>query len=76
VIDIVDGEAVVDGLAMPHSPRFDDAHVWVLESGKGSLARVDPTDGTLVLETTADERGATYDERSGRTAEMTAGDRV
>ena len=67
MIDIVDGEAVVDGLAMPHSPRFYDGHVWVLESGKGSLARVDPTDGTLETVATLPgfTRGLAF---SGRTA--------
>ena len=47
VIDVADGEVIAGGLAMPHSPRFYDGHLWVLESGKGTLARIDPADGTV-----------------------------
>ena len=47
LIDVTDGEVVGEGLAMPHSPRFHDGHLWVLESGKGTLARVDLSTGTV-----------------------------
>jgi uncharacterized protein (TIGR03032 family) len=31
---------------MPHSPRWQDGRLWVLESGTGGVARVDLTAGT------------------------------
>lgn len=30
---------------MPHSPRWYDGRLWLLESGKGSLAVIDPDSG-------------------------------
>ncbi|CAA9503282.1 MAG: hypothetical protein AVDCRST_MAG85-1900 [uncultured Solirubrobacteraceae bacterium] len=41
LLDVPSGEAVVAGLSMPHSPRWHDGELWVLESGKGELCRVD-----------------------------------
>ena len=37
VLDVPSGEAVVRGLSMPHSPRWHDGRLWVLESGTGCL---------------------------------------
>lgn len=34
------------GLCMPHSPRWYDGRLWLLESGEGSLASVDLAGGT------------------------------
>jgi uncharacterized protein (TIGR03032 family) len=67
VIDVADGEVIAEGLAMPHSPRFYDGHLWVLESGKGTLARVDPATGTseTVAVLPGFTRGLAF---SGRTA--------
>jgi uncharacterized protein (TIGR03032 family) len=45
LIDITDDRVVASGLSMPHSPRWHDGQLWVLESGKGSLARVDVETG-------------------------------
>ena len=39
------GEVVARGLSMPHSPRWHDGRLWVLESGTGSVLRVDPATG-------------------------------
>jgi uncharacterized protein (TIGR03032 family) len=47
LIDVDTGEAVCRGLSMPHSPRWYGDRLWVLESGKGTLATVDPTTGAL-----------------------------
>ena len=47
VIDVSDGKVIADGLAMPHSPRYYDGHIWVLESGNGTLGRIDPETGTI-----------------------------
>lgn len=45
LIDVASGETIVRGLCMPHSPRWHGGHLYVLESGKGSLARIDAADG-------------------------------
>jgi uncharacterized protein (TIGR03032 family) len=45
VIDVQSGEAVTTGLAMPHSPRWYDGNLYVLNSGMGRLERVDPASG-------------------------------
>lgn len=41
IIDVTTNEVVVDGLPMPHSPRFYDGKLYVLLSGTGELAEVD-----------------------------------
>ena len=41
VVDIGTGEIVCSGLSMPHSPRWHGGQLWVLNSGKGELGRVD-----------------------------------
>ncbi len=46
VIDVASGEIVISGLSMPHSPRWHDGRLWVLESGRGTLAAVDLQSGT------------------------------
>ncbi|HVX59709.1 MAG TPA: TIGR03032 family protein [Pirellulales bacterium] len=45
VIDIPSGEFIARGLSMPHSPRWHDGSLWVLESGTGSLVQVDRASG-------------------------------
>lgn len=49
VMDVASGEIVASGLSMPHSPRLYNGTLWVLDSGRGTLARVDP--GTGAVET-------------------------
>src|SRR4051794_28826530 len=39
------GEVVSRGLSMPHSPRWHDGRLWLLESGTGQLVHVDPATG-------------------------------
>jgi uncharacterized protein (TIGR03032 family) len=46
VMDLPDGKIVARGLSMPHSPRWHDRQLWVLESGTGGVVRVDPTTGS------------------------------
>lgn len=41
VIDIDTDALVARGLAMPHSPRWHDGKLWVLESARGELGYVD-----------------------------------
>ena len=45
VIDVASGEAVTTGLAMPHSPRWHEGNLFVLNSGMGRLERVDLATG-------------------------------
>jgi uncharacterized protein (TIGR03032 family) len=47
VIDVVSGETVARGFAMPHSPRVHDGFLWLLDSGRGSLVRIDPRAGQM-----------------------------
>src|SRR4029079_12014340 len=44
-IDVPSGEFVTRGLCMPHSPRWHDGRLWLLESGTGQLLLVDPATG-------------------------------
>lgn len=57
VIDLASNEVVLRGLSMPHSPRWHDGRLWLLESGKGSLAVADLESGTV--ETVAELPGFT-----------------
>ena len=41
VIDVESNEIVCDGLSMPHSPRWHDGKLWVLNSGTGELGFVE-----------------------------------
>ena len=41
LLDLDTNEIVLRGLSMPHSPRWYQDKLWILESGQGSLARVD-----------------------------------
>jgi uncharacterized protein (TIGR03032 family) len=41
VIDVYDNQFVVDGLSMPHSPRWYREKLWVLNSGTGEFGTVD-----------------------------------
>jgi uncharacterized protein (TIGR03032 family) len=45
VMDIESGEILTSGLCMPHSPRWYRDQLFVLESGKGTLSRVDLDSG-------------------------------
>ncbi|HUT93241.1 MAG TPA: TIGR03032 family protein [Thermoguttaceae bacterium] len=45
LIDVDSGRTVARGFAMPHSPRVHRGKVWLLDSGRGQLVRVDPADG-------------------------------
>ncbi len=45
LVDVDSGETVARGFAMPHSPRVHADYVWLLDSGRGELVRVDPNSG-------------------------------
>ncbi|MCA9973910.1 MAG: TIGR03032 family protein [Anaerolineales bacterium] len=46
LLDVPGSRTLLRGLSMPHSPRWYNDQLWVLESGEGSLARVDLTGET------------------------------
>lgn len=45
VLEVPSGKTVASGLSMPHSPRVHNGAIWFLESGVGSLTRIDPATG-------------------------------
>ena len=45
LIDVRTDRIVTEKLSMPHSPRVAADGVWLLDSGRGMLARVDPASG-------------------------------
>ena len=47
LMEVPSGAVVARGLSMPHSPRWHDGRLWVLESGRGSVATVDVATGRV-----------------------------
>lgn len=47
VIDIDSNEVLIEGLSMPHSPRWADGRLWLLNSGRGELGFVDFRSGNF-----------------------------
>jgi uncharacterized protein (TIGR03032 family) len=45
LLEVPSGEVVARGLSMPHSPRWYDGRLWVLESGGGGFGSIDPVTG-------------------------------
>jgi uncharacterized protein (TIGR03032 family) len=45
LIDVASGEIVVQGLSMPHSPRWHNGRLWLCESGTGHFGSVDLAQG-------------------------------
>jgi uncharacterized protein (TIGR03032 family) len=45
LMDVPSGEIAARGLSMPHSPRWHDGRLWLLESGTGRLLRMDMNSG-------------------------------
>jgi uncharacterized protein (TIGR03032 family) len=45
LVDVDTGETLLGSLSMPHSPRWHDDRLWVLNSGAGELLAVDPQTG-------------------------------
>lgn len=41
VIDVATNDIVCAGLSMPHSPRWHDGRLWLLQSGTGEFGHVD-----------------------------------
>jgi len=45
LIDVRDDRIVTDKLSMPHSPRVAPDGIWLLDSGRGMMVRIDPESG-------------------------------
>jgi uncharacterized protein (TIGR03032 family) len=62
LLDVPSGEILVRGLSMPHSPRWHDGRLWLLESGTGQLVRIDLADGhrQIVTELPGFARGLAF----------------
>jgi uncharacterized protein (TIGR03032 family) len=45
LMEVSSGERISRGLSMPHSPRWHDGRLWLLESGTGQLVLVDADTG-------------------------------
>ena len=62
LMDIDTNETIVKGLSMPHSPRWYQDKLWVLESGKGTLSQVNPISQeiTTVVELPGFTRGLSF----------------
>jgi uncharacterized protein (TIGR03032 family) len=45
VLEVPSGTTLSAGLSMPHSPRWHDGRLWVLESGSGGIGHVDLATG-------------------------------
>lgn len=45
LMEVASGEVIARGLSMPHSPRWYDGRLWVLESGSGGIGWIDPATG-------------------------------
>jgi uncharacterized protein (TIGR03032 family) len=45
LIDVENDRVVTEELSMPHWPRLNARVLWVLDLGRGDLARVDPKTG-------------------------------
>jgi len=65
IMDITDNRMIVDGLSMPHSPRWYRNKLWVLESGAGQLITIDEKTGekTVIAEVPGFCRGIDFIER-------------
>ena len=41
LLDVQSHETIIKGLSMPHSPRWYNGQLWLLESGEGTIGTVD-----------------------------------
>jgi len=62
VIDVPSGETIATGLSMPHSPRWYEGRLWVLDSGTGTLGTIDLGSGNYqpVIELPGFTRGLDF----------------
>lgn len=62
LIDVTSSQVAIAGLSMPHSPRWHQGRMWLLESGKGTLCVADPAGRRVqtVAELPGFTRGLTF----------------
>ncbi len=62
LMDVASSEVVLAGLSMPHSPRWHQGRLWLLESGTGSLCVADMNTGSreTVVELPGFTRGLAF----------------
>lgn len=62
LLEVPSGRTLLSGLSMPHSPRWHDGRLWLLESGRGTLAAADLRAGTVetVVELPGFTRGLAF----------------
>ena len=62
LVDVSAGDVLVRGLCMPHSPRWHNGRLWLLESGTGRLALIDSAAGRrqIVTELPGFTRGLAF----------------
>lgn len=62
LIDIDSNQVVATGLSMPHSPRWYDGQLWVLESGTGTIGYIKRRTGRYqpIVETPGFTRGLDF----------------
>lgn len=62
LMDVQRNEILLDGLAMPHSPRWHAGQVYFCNSGHGLVCRFDPRSGKMetLLEVPGFTRGITF----------------
>jgi uncharacterized protein (TIGR03032 family) len=41
LMEVPSGDVLLEGLSMPHSPRWYEGRLWLLESGQGTIGTVD-----------------------------------
>ena len=66
LMEVSSGAVLSRGLSMPHSPRWHNGLLWLLESGTGQLVLVDPANGRRqkVAELPADIEATGYSDHS------------
>jgi uncharacterized protein (TIGR03032 family) len=47
IIEVQSGRVITEDLSMPHSPRLANGNLWVLDSGRGNLCRVNEQTGAI-----------------------------
>ena len=62
LMDVDTNEILIDGLIMPHSPRYNNGKVYVCDSGTGKILQYDPENGELteIIKLQGFTRGLTF----------------
>jgi len=65
LIDVLSNQVITGDLSMPHSPRVYEDQLWLLDSGRGSLVKVDRASGRCdtVIELPGFTRGLAFFDR-------------